>query len=312
MSYAGLCNSNNVEEDVDPQFHTASINQIMNYSRSLGGSTCGSSLTVTNENPVADAGTDFTVPARTPIALIASGSDADGDSITYSWEQLDAGQYSDVDVDTGDNALFRARPLSSSHVRFIPRLSDLFANTPAKGETLPITNRSMELVVAVRDGKGGVEADTVNMQVYDTGLDFSVTSHNVSQTFSREDKTTISWDVADTNVSPISCLNVDIGLVTANGDGIDIETTSNDGQHLITIPDDAPAMTDARFIVSCSDSQFFNISAAPLTILAASGGGGTTSSSGGGGSLGYFSIIFFCIAIMRKKKLLFPEFRVFK
>ena len=49
----------------------------------------------------------------------------------------------------------------------------------------------------------------------------------------------MSWDVAGTDVTPISCENVDISLVTSDVNGIDVIevlTTSNDGQQQITIP----------------------------------------------------------------------------
>ncbi len=139
MSYAGLCGANNLQNDVDPQFHVVSIEEMFKFSREGSGSSCGSSSVVTNENPIVNAGDDFTVPARTPVVLIAEASDLDGDSLSYSWEQADSGTASDVDVDTGDNALFRSRALTTSNMRFIPRLSDTFNGVAAIGEHLPVT-----------------------------------------------------------------------------------------------------------------------------------------------------------------------------
>ncbi len=300
MSYAGLCGTNNLQNDVDPQFHVVSIEEMFKFSREDSGSSCGSSSAITNENPIVSAGEDFTVPARTPIVLIADGFDSDGDELSYSWEQADSGTASDVDVDTGDNALFRSRALTTSNLRFIPRLSDTFNGVAAVGEHLPVTNRDMELRATVRDGKGGIQYDAVSMKVYDTGSAFAVTSHTSSRTYGQGDQTTVSWDVAGTNSSPISCQMVDIGLITLNGTGFDITTTNNDGSEKITIPSDAIALSNARFIVSCKTSQFFNVSSANLAILASLGTGEDDSESSGGGSLGYMAILLLPLFIRRR------------
>jgi len=44
-----------------------------------------------NHAPSVTAPADKTLPMRTPFALTASGSDADGDAVTYLWEQNDTG-----------------------------------------------------------------------------------------------------------------------------------------------------------------------------------------------------------------------------
>ncbi|MFK3979187.1 M12 family metallo-peptidase [Micromonospora sp. NPDC050397] len=45
----------------------------------------------TNRSPVVTAPTSYTIPARTPFALTGSATDADGDTVTYLWEQNDRG-----------------------------------------------------------------------------------------------------------------------------------------------------------------------------------------------------------------------------
>jgi hypothetical protein len=299
MAYPGICQANNLQNSVDPQFHAVSISQIRGVTREGNGSNCGISSVTGNENPIVNVGDDSTIPARTPIVLIATGSDANNDELTYVWEQSNAGTVSNVNVDTGDNALFRSRPLSTDNVRFIPTLSDLFSGTVTSGELLPVTNRNIEMAVTIRDGKGGLQTDVVQLEVFDTGQQFQVTSQTNNQTLSIGDTIDVRWNVAGTNVTPISCANVDIGLVTANGQGIDIATTANDGRVDITIPDNMPDIDDARLIVSCSSSPFFNISAGRLTI--GEGNAGESSGGGGGGSFGLFLLLCSSLLICLRK-----------
>ncbi len=289
MAYPGICEPNNLQNSVDPQFHVVSIDQITAVTRDGGGGNCGIDSTSNNQNPTVNAGADKTIPARTPLALRATGADADNDNLSYVWEQTDAGATSNVNVDTGNNALFRSRPISSDNIRFIPTLNDLFARTVTPGEVLPVTNREINMAATVRDGKGGLEFDRVKFDVFDTGEQFRVTSHSNNQVVGSGDVLDVRWNVAGTNVSPISCTNVDIGIGTANGEGIDITTTANNGRAEVIIPNNAPDMNDARIIVSCSNNVFFNISAGRLTI---GEGGQATGSSGGGGSFGFFIMLF--------------------
>jgi hypothetical protein len=57
-----------------------------------GQTTRGGTVSATgNAIPTVTAPVQYTIPLRTPFALTASGSDADGDTLTYMWEQNDRG-----------------------------------------------------------------------------------------------------------------------------------------------------------------------------------------------------------------------------
>jgi hypothetical protein len=59
-----------------------------------GGAVDNKGFTVTptgNSAPVVTAPAGFTIPLRTPFALVGSATDADGDTVTYLWEQNDRG-----------------------------------------------------------------------------------------------------------------------------------------------------------------------------------------------------------------------------
>ncbi|HWI73328.1 MAG TPA: choice-of-anchor D domain-containing protein, partial [Baekduia sp.] len=84
---------------------SGSINEIV-----AGGSTHrgGSSVTTTgNHVPDVSTGGPYTIPARTPFVLDASGSDADGDPLTYLWEQNDNGFVSLYSNTKNSGPLFR-------------------------------------------------------------------------------------------------------------------------------------------------------------------------------------------------------------
>lgn len=273
MAYAGVCFPNNIQDNAIAQFHVVSIDQIRSVTRIGSGNVCGVRETVTNENPSLDAGVDLIIPARTPFKLVAEGTDTDADDLTYTWDQTDTGTISDKNEDTGDNAIFRSSTLSSENVRYIPNLDSLFSGKPIDGEYLPVTDRDIEMVSTVRDGNGGLQTDLINIQVVDTGESFRISSHTYDQTFGLQDITEIQWVVADTNVSPVSCANVDIGVISDVGVITTFVTTENDGYQQITIPDNAPTIEDARLIVSCSDNSFFNLSSGHIKILDQVGGG---------------------------------------
>lgn len=51
----------------------------------------GTPVATANHAPAVTTGASYTIPVRTPLRLTATGSDADGDALTYVWEQNDGG-----------------------------------------------------------------------------------------------------------------------------------------------------------------------------------------------------------------------------
>jgi hypothetical protein len=84
MGYAGITDDYDVQASSDDYFTYSSILQIQNNLRTK---TCLLQLLLTNATPVVNV-------LITPFPLVrhilsGSGSDANGDSLTYTWEQTD-------------------------------------------------------------------------------------------------------------------------------------------------------------------------------------------------------------------------------
>ena len=260
MSYSGLCGSDNlINNPRDDYFHFASISQINDYTRSGAGAGCGT-LNTSGSIPTANAGADINIPANTPFLLDGTASDG-----TASWDQIDIGSSSAVDVDTGDNAIIRHNIPSAEQDRYIPSLQNLFAGTSTKGEILPQTSRELNFAYVVRDD--GVATDKKLINVTDTSSTFSVQSQTTNQTFTTNQYVNIVWNEAGTNQAPISCSHVDIQLIRENGvRNMLLASTPNDGFQSVVIPDETPTMSGARVFVGCNDNSFFNISSGIISV----------------------------------------------
>ena len=262
MSYSGLCSSDNVQNNSDATFHFASISQINSYTRG-GSGNCGTDTSTGNQNPVANAGGNYNMPANTPFLL-------DGSAIggtTYSWDQTDTGSASPINVDTGNNAIIRNLLPSGNEDRYIPSLSKLFSGGSTAGEILPQTSRALNFTYVVRDGSGGIGTSSKTITVTNTGSTFAVASQSSATTFATNQSVSILWNTAFTNVAPINCSNVDIQLLRSNGvKNMLLASTPNDGSEQVTIPATTPTMTGARVMVGCSDNSFFNISSGNVSV----------------------------------------------
>jgi hypothetical protein len=277
MGYIGICEAeDNVQSNSDAMFHVGSIRQMSAYIDSAsGGLSCGTASNQSNQQPVANAGKDYTIPAQTPFTLTGSATDADnGQNLTYSWEQMDVGNGATIaDGDKGDNPLFRTFLPSSVSSRTFPQLSDILNNTQTKGEILPTTNRELNFTLSVRDQQGGVGDDDVKLTVVNTGSAFKITSHTTQSTLTAGETTDVTWNVANTTTSPISCTNVDILLSIDGGQSFATTltaATTNDGSETVTVPSTLAANNTTRLKVACSDNIFFDISDANLSLASSS------------------------------------------
>jgi hypothetical protein len=270
MAYPGICSPENLQNNSDPYFHGVSFDQIASYSSTSGS--CATTVSTGNNPPTVNAGPDYTIPRSTPFALTASGSDPDGDALTYGWEEFDLGPPSPPLTDDGSRPLFRSFTATTNPTRTFPKLTSILNNTSSIGETLPTTTRTLNFRVTARDGRaagGGVNSDTMQVSVSGGSGPFLVTSPNSSLSWPAGSSQTISWDVASSNLPPVNSSSVKISLSTDSGLSFPFiisSSTPNDGSHSFSVPN-LPT-SSARIKVEALGNIFFDISNSNFSITA--------------------------------------------
>jgi len=278
MGYAGICSDDtadvNLQQNADPYFHTASFDQIITYTTTGEGNSCGVKTTTSNAPPVVNAGqpNGLTIPKQTPFTLTGSATDPNGDALTYSWEEFDLGNPS-PGRDNTNPPFFRSFPPTASPSRTFPKWSDIINNTTTYGEILPNVTRAMVFRLTARDNKaggGGVDYDSARINVTADAGPFVVTAPNTAVSWNGNSAQTVTWDVANTNAAPVNCANVNILLSTDGGQTYPLTLASsvpNNGTANVTAPN--TATTSARVQVACAGNIFFDISNANFTITQA-------------------------------------------
>jgi hypothetical protein len=275
MSYAGICSPNDLQPHSDPFFHSVSYDEIMNYTTLYDGATCPVMVETGNTVPVAEAGSDYSIPFKTFFKLTGSGSDADGDSLSYMWEEMDKGADCNMNTPIGNAPSFRSFKPDSVPYRFFPKLSSIVTGIVSNGETLPTYARSLKFRFIVRDNQldgGGLTYDEnmVTLSVINTATPFKVSYPNASESWGIGTPYTVSWDVSSTDAAPINCSQVHILLSLDGGYTYPVtllSNTANDGSETIFLPLDSTLFTNnARVMVQSVGNVFFDISDQNFTI----------------------------------------------
>ena len=248
MAYAGICSSQNVQNNSDLYFHIVSIEEIRTFVLTGAGGNCAAvtDLKLNQNVPTADAGNDFVIPKGTPFKLVGAGSDADGDPITFGWEQIDNGITTVPPSETAvSGASYRSYDPNASNVRYLPHLNTLITGAVSSTwEVTPSVGRELNFRLTVRDNNseaGQVISDDLKVTVSDEAGPFVVTSQNTEDiVWTAGTQETISWDVAGTNTNNINVSTVNILLSTDGGKTFSTSLAtgvSNDGTQTITVPD---------------------------------------------------------------------------
>lgn len=271
MGYAGIT-SYNVQSHSDAYFHWKSISQIQTTENSKS---CGTSTTISsNSIPVINVGANsLTIPYGTAFYLDATGTtDADGDPLTYCWEQTNSITSSGTIVTAvsptktvGPN--FRSKSPVSDTRRYFPAFSTVLAgsvSSPSTWETVSNVARNLSFAVTVRDNHVGYpQTNSKNKTVVVSGSvgPFTVTAPTQGQSVTSGGTLNVAWNVAGTNGSPVNTSNVKISLVLDGGATIQplVESTPNDGAETVSLPTGVYS-SDAYIMVESVGNVFYAVS----------------------------------------------------
>lgn len=287
MGYAGIT-SQDIQAHSDSFFHAVSIQQITD---NIKAKTCPTSTSTGNSIPTANAGSDYTIPKGTPFMLTGTGTDANGDSLTYIWEQMNNASSSQTGASSAASATkatgptFRSWTPQTTPTRYFPRMASVLAGaTTTAGseitvEALSNVARTYNFRFTVRDnraGGSGNNSDDAVITVNGTAGPFSVSSQNTATTYSGGSSQTITWNVAGTTANGVNAANVDILWSTDSGNTWTtlLSGTPNDGSQAVMIPN--ASTTTGRIMVKGSNHIFFDVNNANITVNAGSGTSDTT------------------------------------
>ena len=277
MGYAGVTKGYNVQDHSDDYFSYASISQIQN---NLAGKTCPVSTPITDNNPPEIiAGQDYTIPISTPFVLTGTGSDPEGNSITYTWEQYDSATTafagnSFASPTKPDGPMFRSFPPAASPVRYMPALSSVLNNQlTTSWESVSSIAKTMNFTLTGRDnaasGKAQTSTDAMVVTVSAAAGPFAVTSQKEDNIgWAQGSAQTITWSVNNTNTLSGSS-NVNIKLSIDGGTTFPIvlaANTPNDGTETILVPSDVEVSTNCRLLIEPVGNIYYALNSIPFAV----------------------------------------------
>ena len=262
-----LCDLNNTGARQD-YFHVASLQQIIQYSRGSTGNTCPIYINNGNSEPIASVpiGDDLVIPIRTPIELTGTAFDSDGDELTYTWEQYNAGPEAPIGEVVDDGPAFISMNPSDSPTRVLPDLNQVLNSTyNDPHEIIPDYTRNYKFRFTVRDnnpGGGGTDWKQIEITSHAAAGPFYVSKPHFPVDWPIGDTVEVTWNVANTNITAlVNCKEVDILLSLDGGKTFPItldSNTPNDGSEMVIVPD--TKTSQARVKIKGSGHIFFDIS----------------------------------------------------
>jgi|GEM_PF-708406 len=288
MSYQGICDAEyNIPAQgmADNYFHVNSLNRMTDYAENFGICNENQWVVDNNNEPIAMAnpcGAVYDMPRLTPFMLVGEATDADGDALTYNWEQYDEdgpGQRPTHGLIGSDAAnsntapLYRSYPPNGDPTRTIPSLSNLANNISSDYEVLTRRSRNINFRFVVRDNNpngGAVDWDQITIKTNAGKGPLTITSQQEGDTIQAGSTIAVDWDPnnsEDLCDKAVIKLSTDGGLSFPFTIASDIDYAAGTAQ--VIIPASFSNTELARIMIACDDYEcftFFDITNRNFTI----------------------------------------------
>ena len=151
-------------------------------------------------------------------------------------------------------------PVKECFMEFLPTPDYVGVTVGTFNNSNPL---SLHFRFTARDGEGGVNSGDTTLLLANTAGPFLVTSHQGGQPINSGATETVTWNVAGTDVAPVSASNVKISLSVDGGHTypyVLAASTPNDGSASVLIPALVDGAAAARFKVEAVGNVFFDLS----------------------------------------------------
>lgn len=271
MGYAGITGAGtDVQPHSDAYFH---INSIMQVQTNLISKTCDVEKNISNNPPVITAMADVTIPKGTAFVLTASATDAEGNPLTYTWEQVDNATTTISKTNLGNTtsgASFRSITGTSNPTRYFPKFSTVLdgnVKNVNEWEAVSTVARASSYRVTVRDNNPDAAQQQTQQALQKVTVSnngpFKITSNKVYNNAAGP----LTWDKVGTDAAPFNVANVKIDYTADNGATWTVlaASTPNDGTEDFSFTSLA-TNTPLKVRISAIGNVFYAI--APVTVSA--------------------------------------------
>jgi subtilisin-like proprotein convertase family protein len=276
MGYAGVSGGYDIQGHSIPIYAYASINQIQS-NLALTAHGCSVNTPLANTPPVVNAGLNYIIPKGTAFVLKGTGTDADGDPLTYVWEENDNGSGSTTQANSfasptkasGPN--WRTYMPTSSPNRICPQLGAVLSgNLRGTWESVSDVARNLKFTFTARDSHpngGQTKTDNNQLTVSSTIGPFEVTSQADSGiSWTQGSTQTITWNTNGAETL-VGSSNVNILMSIDGGQTFPITLATavpNDGSQDITVPD--VTAEQCRIWIEPTGNLYFAVNAKPFSV----------------------------------------------